>query len=83
MRWSQDDPHQAGHAELLLKLAGKYPQTRPTMLAVLDFDAAAFERELEALTQLFLPVPLSPARAGFMLRLTMARRDRLIRTLIS
>lgn len=83
MRWLKDDLHQAGHAELLLKLAEKHPQTQATMLAVLDFDFAAFERELEGLTQLSLPVPLSPARAGFMLRLTLARRNRLFRTLTS
>lgn len=81
MRWEISDPAQAGHFELLAKLADRYPETRSTMLSVVAFDPQALRRELLALTQLQLPVPLSLERADFMLTLTMARRERIARTL--
>lgn len=81
MRWEISDPAQAGHFELLARLADRYPATRSTMLSVVAFDPQALRQELLALTQLQLPVPLSPERADFMLTLTMARRERIARTL--
>lgn len=81
LRWNLHDERQAGHAELLLKLIEKHPQCRDPMLKLLGFDSAALERTLLSLSELSLPVPLSPARAGFMLRLVQARRDHLLKAL--
>jgi hypothetical protein len=78
MRWHVGDAHQAGHAELLLKLIERHPQVRPAVRAVLAFDAAELERRLRTLSGLAVPITLSPQRAGFMLRLLLARRDYLL-----
>lgn len=83
MRWRRQDEQRAGHAELLLKLAHKYPQCLAAMRNVLGFDAKALEFCLGALTELVLPVQLSAARARFMLRLVLARRDHLLNALAS
>jgi hypothetical protein len=83
LRWQLQDDAQAGHCELLLKLMSKHPDCRRHMLAVLDFDPNILERELNELTTLPVPVPLSPERARFMLRLTLARRDQLAKALNS
>ena len=81
MRWQLHDEHQAGHADLLLKLAEKYPQCRTPMVTLLGFDGQALESAFMALTELVLPSPLSPARVRFMLRLVLARRDHLLNAL--
>ncbi|MCI1711847.1 MAG: HipA domain-containing protein [Chiayiivirga sp.] len=81
MRWHMQDERQAGHAELLLKLAEKYPHCRQPMLDVLAFNPEQLEQELAALAALQSLVPLSPERARFMLRLTLARRARLANAL--
>lgn len=78
MRWHVEDAYQAGHAELLQKLLERYPQVFPAMRSVLAFDAAELDRRLQGLSALAVPVTLSPERAGFMLRLLRARRDRLL-----
>jgi hypothetical protein len=83
MRWRRHDERRAGHAELLLKLARKYPQCLPAMHKVLGFDGKALESSFQALTELLLPVRLSADRAGFMLRLILARRDHLLNALAS
>lgn len=77
LRWRPDEPR-AGHAELLLHLANKYPQCLAAMHKVLDLDCAALESVLQALAELPLPIQLSPERARFMLRLISARRDHLL-----
>lgn len=83
MKWEAGDAKSAGHAELLLRLVEKYPDSRPAMDAVLAFDATELDRRLAALTALSIPVALSPERAGFMLRLLLARRDYLRSALTS
>jgi hypothetical protein len=83
MRWRRNDAQRAGHAELLLKLAGAYPQCVPAMQSVLVFDAEALQASLQSLAELALPVQLSAARARFMLRLVLARRDHLLNALAS
>ena len=81
MRLHQHDPKQAGFAELLLNLVKKYPQSQSAIDAVLHFDTGKLTAAVMELTQLELPVPLSEARARFMLRLVLARRDALLEAL--
>jgi len=83
MKWHIDDAQGCGHVELLLKIVDKFPQTRETMQAVLQFPSEALDEAVLPLTGLRLPVPLSAERAHFMLTLLKARRDRLLRVLAS
>lgn len=77
MRWRGEDERQALHADLPRRLAERYPETRDAMLGCLAFSiddaAAVFDR----LCGFVAPHRLSRARADFMLRLLLRRRERL------
>lgn len=83
MRWKAGDASPAGHAELLLQLVEKHPDSQAAMEAVLAFDAAQLHRSFAALSTLPMPIMLSHERAEHMLRLILARREYLRSALTS
>ncbi|MES2883938.1 MAG: HipA domain-containing protein [Pseudomonadota bacterium] len=78
MRWHLSDARKAQHGQLLLQLVGKYPQSRPAMISVLQVSDEQLRDAILPLSGLALPVPFSEARAALMLHLLRARRDSLL-----
>lgn len=83
MKWDAHDDDRCQHGELLARVARLDPQCLPEMQAVVGVDPAALERAVITTAQIPLPLPLSNARAGLMLRLLLRRRERLIALLAS
>lgn len=81
LRWDLNEPNRQSHLGMLQRLVAQHPRLRPDMIDVLTFDQASLEETLMNLPELEIPVPLSRERAAFMLRLTLARRDRLLAAL--
>jgi hypothetical protein len=74
MKWDVRDASRLSHAEMLVRLATKYPDKRDTMLRSLHFDIDALKYFLDGLTTFRVPSPLSKARAAFIMKLTAFRR---------
>lgn len=78
MKWNLEDREQ-GHCELLQKLINRYPETRLTIINLLNrVDKKVFENILDNLVQFKISTPLSVERAHFMLKLLEFRHQRLL-----
>jgi hypothetical protein len=81
MKWALADKNQCGHLELVENLVQKYPFIKKETLATLAYCGKALKSRLEILSTLKIPVTLTKTRYEFILRLTEARRQKLIQVL--
>lgn len=74
MKWDRNDTKRTQHAEFIVKFVKLYPQTKKTILNCLSFKKESVEQILQTLTQVQVKLPLSQARASFMLKLILERQ---------
>lgn len=79
MKWELNDKNRIGHAEILVKIACSYPQTRQIMLDCLKrVNDKIFSKILNDLIKFDVPIKLTANRAYFMLKLLEFRHKRLL-----
>ena len=82
VRWAHKDEGSRSHFDLVARFAEKWPTARPAMRDMLSFSDEELHRCAEDLLELKLTVPLSVERLGWMMKLTLLRRQRLIEALV-
>jgi hypothetical protein len=82
MKWNLKDIDRIQHAEMLVKIAGGYPETRHIMLDCLSkVNDKIFENILDDLVKFDIPVKLTQERMEFMFRLISFRYHQLLNRL--
>lgn len=83
MRWHISDERPVQHAALLQRLLVRSPDLREQISKRLtDFNIEAMRAIITGMMEFDIPIPLRPGRAEFVCRLTEARHQVLIQTLI-
>jgi hypothetical protein len=81
VRWAEGDARRCGHFELVKRLCDLKPSVRSIVLRSLDFDLGEVEEEVMRMCEVPVAIPLSQARARFILRLLEQRKMKLRETL--
>lgn len=77
MKWSRLDDRKCGHAELISKYVGQYPDVKDILRKSINFNFASMTKAILELTEFNVAIPLSKQRAEFIVKLTEMRRDSL------
>lgn len=82
MKWTLNAPEREGHITGIQKIADLFPSLRPLMAFHLAaFDMGALHETLAQLSNIDMPVRLSPWRADLMYKLVAMRHDLLLKAL--